>query len=216
MKEKIGNSNFKTKFITLNKNWYHPIKRLFDNIRTILTPRTIFEHRNTLISKLNSINGPPALEVVTPLSFINNFKYVLDISEKELLKGSLGESFMKIIKAWRIRARRRMRIKSQIAGILELLTEPACLFCQGTWGLKCESIDNEEDVFLRFLISKRLTLLEDWEPREWQEFFRENSVFRTVCYSCHKELEPKPFDGGSTDVALLFQNIIENLEKQER
>jgi hypothetical protein len=138
---------------------------------------------------------------------------VIDFTEKENMRMSLNQSFKNIMTNWRARAHRRIQIKSQVAGILELLSEPECVFCGRSWGLKCESIDNVEDVFVRFLMSRGLTFYGSWEPRDWQEYYRENSNFRTICYSCHEQIAPKNQVAPINRIADIVQNLFANTQE---
>lgn len=78
----------------------------------------------------------------------------LDAQQKREFRSSLTDSFMKLVAEWRGRAVRLKIVRSQIAGIFEQLTDPYCKFCGAAWGLKCESIDNIEDVFEQFRIEQ--------------------------------------------------------------
>ena len=81
----------------------------------------------------------------------------LDAQQKREFRSSLTDSFMKLLSEWRGRALRLKIVRSQIAGILEQLTDPYCKFCGSAWGLKCESIDNIEDVFEQFRTEQLLS-----------------------------------------------------------
>lgn len=160
---------------------------------------------------MKNIHGAPEIEVNPHLSFANNSKFVLDLAEKEQMKESLSKTFKNILVTWRGRSQRRMVIKSQVAGILELLTEPECLYCHRTWGLKCESLANLEDLFEEFFTSKGYSQVDFWEPREWQEYFREHSVFRTICYTCHDKLVPKQDTYSTIQAAYLIETFTDTL-----
>lgn len=78
----------------------------------------------------------------------------LDAQEKREFKQSLTPSFMNLLSEWRNRSHRLKQVRAQIAGIFEQLTDPYCKFCGSSWGLKCESIDNIEDVFEKFRVQQ--------------------------------------------------------------
>jgi predicted KAP-like P-loop ATPase len=51
---------------------------------------------------------------------------MMDIKEKESLKKGLKPSFQKLCRVWIDRARRLQKIRSEVAGIIELMTDPYC------------------------------------------------------------------------------------------
>lgn len=191
--EEFNQADFGSKFIQHNKNWYRlNYLRLFDNLRTILSPNTIYLHRTKL---LNIFNSEISNELVPYKDHEQNIpKYnwsFLDVAEKEEFRQKLSKSFKKVFMQWLIRAKRLIVIRSQIAGILEQLTDPYCNFCGKDWGLKCESIGNVEDIFINFLTEKKIICQKGWKATHWQQYFMENGKFRTLCYSCLKEITPK-------------------------
>lgn len=123
----------------------------------IISPNTIYKHRLKLHSTLTSIktNLEPYRE---HQKLVKNKGYMfLDAQQKREFRSSLTDSFMKLLSEWRGRALRLKIVRSQIAGILEQLTDPYCKFCGSAWGLKCESIDNIEDVFEQFRTEQLLS-----------------------------------------------------------
>ena len=80
-----------------------------------------------------------------------------------------------------------IKVKSQIGGILEKITAAECDFCQSRWGLKCEPINNIEILFYRFL--RKFGYSRDhWSVDDWQNYFAQHSVIRTLCYECYEEI----------------------------
>jgi len=51
---------------------------------------------------------------------------MMDIKEKESLKKGLKPIFQKLCRVWIDRARRLQKIRSEVAGIIELMTDPYC------------------------------------------------------------------------------------------
>lgn len=197
--DQIKRENFKFdwycgEFVRRNRNW------LLDNMRSILTPSTIYKNRKSLMTKLQVINGDLQYhkELNSQKKKLDSSKKVLDFNEKEEIRKSLKPSFFKIMKLWHKRASTMMVYRSQVAGIMERACLPYCEFCWRNWGLKCESIDNIEVVFHNFLekchSEGKNYSSKSWKADEWQEFFENNVVFRTSCYKCYERLIPEPVD----------------------
>lgn len=119
-------------------------------------------------------------------------KAVIGIKEKESIRKNLYTStnFVGLFNYWARRAKLSLKINSQIAGILEKITNPDCDFCGKKWGLKCEPINNLENTFYEFLRSYGFSL-KSWNTDDWQNYFQKNSVTRTICYECFEEIRPK-------------------------
>lgn len=159
-------------------------------MRKILTPNTMYKHRSLLNLNLTKINSRLEVESLEYKSRVN-FNRTIDFSEREFIKNSLHRKVPQLIRSWIFRARRMILARSQLAGILEQLTDARCIYCQRDWGLKCESIGNVEDTFNRFIHVYGIQREEVWSVREWQQYFVMNSVFRTICYECHHTLIPQ-------------------------
>lgn len=215
MKEKSADHEFKENFLKKNKNWYVNLKRFLSNIRKILTPATIFKHRTTLTAKLQGING--SLHGEGDLTNFNKKTRqipLLDLNEKGIIKETVGASILKVIRLWKWRARKLILIRSQIAGVLEQHTEPQCIYCGQNWGLKCESIDNVEEQFEKYVNERRLRISEGWPTKEWQEYFQRHSVFRTICYACHNALLPQVEDCSFGGIPFKIQQFLEFIESK--
>ena len=112
------------------------------------------------------------------------------MKEKENLKKSLKPGFLKIFQVWILRARKIKLIRSQVAGVMERMTQPFCQFCGRNWGLRCETIDSIEELFDKFLKEVKGQNPEKWDLIRWQSYFTKNAYFRTICYSCYEEISP--------------------------
>lgn len=145
------------------------IFRLNDNVKEILTPRTLYQKRKVLAKSLAKIRGPVApIKENLPEKRAKGLGMILDMKEKENLKQSLKPSFLQICKVWIDRAQRLQKIRSQIGGVLELMTKPTCDFCGKNWGLKCETIDNIETVFQKFIRDRNNGNFNEWDLISWQ------------------------------------------------
>lgn len=167
-------------------------------MRSILTPSTVYRNRVRLMAKLQGVNGDLHYHREFSAKRKNLDSKLLDFNEKEEYRKSLNPSFLNIMKLWKKRAIILIKCRSQIAGIMEKACQPYCEYCGRNWGLKCESIDNIEVVFHKFLDAsqnegKRYSIRK-WKSEEWQEFFLKNVVFRTSCYACYQLIIPEPVD----------------------
>ena len=113
-----------------------------------------------------------------------------------------SESTIWILKYWVKRAKLIRLIRSQIAGLLEKMTNPYCNFCGINWGLRGETIENIEEIFLAFWrelienekkegrkgvqIEKRI--YETSDIIKWQQYFQKHATFRTICFECMNEV----------------------------
>ena len=161
-----------------------------------MTPRTVFKHRNLLLSKMNHIHGPGEASTME-FEFEDKYERGLvrfDRSEREEIRNSLPLSFVKIMLFWIERSRRLRKARSQVAGLMESITKPFCQWCGTAWALSCESIGSVEETFNQFM---RLPLErpgadpeEDshWDVKRWQKHFLENTTFRTLCFRCRGRL----------------------------
>ena len=133
-----------------------------------------------------------------------------DIRENNRRAPQNSESTIWILKYWVKRAKFIRKIRSQIAGLLERMTNPYCNFCGINWGLRGETIENIEDIFLGFwrelLANEEQQKLIDnhskakrkysrnsqqenvkrvYETRDiikWQQYFQKHATFRTICF----------------------------------
>lgn len=187
-------------------------------MRSILTPKTIYKNRIGLTKVFGRISGEEfSLENLDSWELQLNKKKLLDGDEKQRIirkiKPSLHD-FHLLMKLWLARTRHLIKIRSQVAGILEQYCQPYCIYCLRRWGLKCEGINDIEITFNNFLLeskevkkfrlkkaSKDLRLAkkvpdleevqyscEHWDVSEWQLYFRLNTVFRTLCYHCYAKI----------------------------
>ena len=167
-------------------------------MRSILTPSSVYRNRTKLMAQLLSIRSDLTRqkdkeEIVNKAK---TSKLILDFGDKEEWKEKLSPGFIKLMKLWKKRATVLMLYRSQVAGLIEQVCLPNCEYCGRNWGLKCECINNIEEVFHDFLDDctkkgKKYDITH-WNPEEWQEFFLKTVVFRTSCYSCYTELLPSP------------------------
>lgn len=174
-------------FLKLNRKW------ITDNMKTILSPNTLLKSRNKLHHQLCLVNPNP-ISYRPHRSIIESRPKLreVDLFSKEQIQASLSFSFQQILKTWLERSRHIKLIRSQVAGILELLTEPYCESCGSNWGLKCESIANIEDIFEKFKTSPGFDKkTHKWKVVSWQKFFIQNCIFRTYCYICYESIIPK-------------------------
>lgn len=115
----------------------------------------------------------------------------LDLKEKETIKKVLVDSkyFISLFTFWLNKSKLFLKIKSQIAGVLEKASSPECFFCGKKHGLKAEPINSIELQFKHFL-KKEGYNVHNYSVDRWQNYFYENTVIRTVCYECFKEILP--------------------------
>lgn len=159
-------------------------------MRKILTPSSIYKYRIDLNSNLQRINGQLMVQQ-RPLAAVTKNNALVDLSDREFIRKSLHPKVPKLLRTWKHRARRLVLLRSQLAGLLEQMTEPNCAYCGIDWGLKCESIGSIEELFQVFMRERNIKWNQPWNAREWQEFFIANSIVRTICYECHESLLPK-------------------------
>lgn len=142
-----------------------------------------------------------------------------DIRENNRRAPQNSESTIWILKYWVKRAKFIRKIRSQIAGLLERMTNPYCNFCGINWGLRGETIENIEDIFLGFwrelLASEEKQKLIDNHSKakrkysrnsrlenvkrvyetsdiiKWQQYFQKHATFRTICFECMNEVLEK-------------------------
>ena len=167
-------------------------------MRSILTPSSIYKNRSKLMERLLNVRGDlnRIKETTKIIHKIRSKNIDIDFIDKEELKEKLKPGFFKLMKLWKKRASTLLVYRSQIAGLMEQLCSPYCEFCGENWGLKCESINNIEEVFHHFLETSRHQGkkydISQWNSEEWQEFFLKSVVLRTSCYSCYDRIQPKP------------------------
>ena len=156
-----------------------------------------------------------------------------DIRENNRRAPQNSESTIWILKYWVKRAKFVRKIRSQIAGLLEKMTNPYCNFCGINWGLRGETIENIEEIFFAFwrelmIIEQQQKLLENeskmkskFIPEEnkkrvyetsdiikWQQYFQKHATFRTICFECMNEIldkKKKSFDSNDN------KNLIEKI-----
>ena len=142
-----------------------------------------------------------------------------DIRENNRRAPQNSESTIWILKYWVKRAKFIRKIRSQIAGLLERMTNPYCNFCGINWGLRGETIENIEDIFLGFwrelLANEEKQKLIDNHSKakrkysrnskpdnvkrvyetsdiiKWQQYFQKHATFRTICFECMNEVLEK-------------------------
>ena len=168
--------------------------RLNDNVKNILSPKTMYQHRKPLQNILQNLRGQvrPIKESVEEVKH-TKLSLMMDIKEKESLKKGLKPIFQKLCRVWIDRARRLQKIRSEVAGIIELMTDPYCQFCQVDFGLRCETINNIEIIFMEFVRDINHGNFSTWNLIAWQEYFTSHSIFRTLCYECYEELIPQNY-----------------------
>jgi hypothetical protein len=157
------------------------------HLESILSPNTVFKHRKELLFRLQS--AYPHLEEpqYNPLAGVQAGKYVIDVREKKSILEKLNRKFKQVIGGWIGRARRLIKIRAQVGGVLEQITEPYCLHCGRDYSLKCESIGNIEDLFEQFMREQKQPKSKHWVVERWQLYYLQNSVFRTLCQKCYSE-----------------------------
>lgn len=129
-----------------------------------------------------------------------------------------------ILKYWVKRARHVRLVRSQIAGLLEKKTNKYCEFCGINWGLRGETIENIEEIFLSFwreLLSTskarkskefnnkcadKNNEINNYETKDiinWQQYFERHATIRTICFECMNEVfEQKKKNTGSNEKTL--------------
>ena len=96
---------------------------------------------------------------------------------------------MKILRSWKKRAQRNRKIRVQIGGLIEEKTDNLCNFCKRDWGLRGESIENIEQVFINFLKKNNKPINSVvWKVEDWQSYFKYNAKIRTLCFYCSEEI----------------------------
>ena len=105
-----------------------------------------------------------------------------------MIKESLKPSFYQILYEWQNRAQRIRLIRSQVAGFIELSTNNKCKLCPNTWGLRCEMMENIEDLFKGFIKYDKKQSMIHWSITSWQNFFIEHAKFRTTCFQCAEKI----------------------------
>lgn len=182
-----------------------------DNMRSILTPKTVYKNRSGLKKVLARISGEEfSLENLGSWELQLPRQRLLDVDEKKRVISKIKPSlkqFHLLAKLWLVRTRHLIKIRSQVAGILEQYCLPHCMFCLRQWGLKCEGINDIEETFKNFLEDSRQarsveqvkpkardgrepreSSYEHWDVAEWQLFYRLHTVFRTLCYHCYAKI----------------------------
>lgn len=143
-----------------------------------------------------------------------------DIHETNRREPQNSENTIWILKYWVKRAKLVRLIRSQIAGLLEKMTNSYCNFCGINWGLRGETIENIEEIFMDFWRElmeneKKLVLKENeskykrkkqesqssfdkqkriYEIRDiikWQQYFQKHATVRTICFECMGEVHEK-------------------------
>jgi hypothetical protein len=161
-------------------------------LETILSPNTIYKNRKELLFRLQT--AYPMLEEpqYNPLVNTKAGKYVIDVREKKSILEKLNRKFKRILGVWIRRAQRLIKVRAQVGGVLEQITEPYCMYCGSDYSLKCESIGNVEDLFQMFMQQQKDPKSNEWVVERWQHYYLENSVFRTVCQKCYsQDFHPK-------------------------
>lgn len=112
----------------------------------------MYQHRKPLQQILSGLRGQvrPIQENIDEVKH-TKLTLMMDMKEKENLKKGLKPFFQKICRIWIDRARRLQKVRSEIAGIIEFMAQPYCQFCGSEFGLRCETINNIETVFMEFI-----------------------------------------------------------------
>lgn len=155
-----------------------------------------------------------------------------------------SESMIWILKYWVKRARFVRLIRSQIAGLLEKMTNKYCNFCGINWGLKGETIESIEEIFhcfwkelmenekkqrdhkekegknrVIFGRSYYSNSIREYETRDiinWQQYFEKHATIRTICFECMNEVfEQKKRSSCLNDYNIYNKVILENVVKEE-
>ena len=180
-----------------------------------------FSKRDNILSVFSNIYGALEQEKADVSAESNRSGFgVDDIGENNRRAPQNSESTIWILKYWVKRAKLVRLIRSQVAGLLEKMTNPYCNFCGINWGLRGETIENIEEIFLDFwrellefekkqkLKDSELKIKKKFNPRysqqenkkrvyetsdiiKWQQYFQKHSTLRTICFECMNEVLEK-------------------------
>lgn len=110
-----------------------------------------------------------------------------EIEIKRQGKFKFSEITIDVVKFWLFRANRLKKIRSQIAGMMQLQkVENKCEFCEKNWGLRSECLENLEDLFEKFLKGNKYQNVHDIS--KWQNYFFKHAKLRTICFLCSEEI----------------------------
>jgi len=102
-------------------------------------------------------------------------------------EGKFSEVAIEVVKYWRNRAKKLNKIRSQVAGLMQLqMVKSSCDYCKRNWGLRSECVASLEDLFRKFL--KRNKYENVYDISKWQSYFYNHAVLRTICFFCSEEI----------------------------
>lgn len=177
--------DFRDLFIRTQKEWIR------SRIRMILTPRTRYQHRDTILREFGRVYGFIERETAeTQGEFYSDKKaekqdfvavWNYKSSKKKLM-------IRRVSLFWLNRARKLKKAKGEIGMFMELNTNDKCCFCGATYGLRNEPIDSIDEVFfqkfIRMIGAKNPRNIWSYDLKEWQKFFFKTAKLRTTCYNC--------------------------------
>jgi len=178
-----GDEKLRNQLVLDNGHWFG------SNIKEVLTPTTLKSRRTEIIRSFKQIYGelsPRDDNEEEPKEEFTETK--LDIREKKVIKKTLSTAFITIMKQWRVRAALIRKIRSQIAGIVEVATKKKCEYCGSPSFVRAEVVSNIESVFIRFLKDDRRQTSLQWSVDDWQEAFKKHALIRTICFECSNRI----------------------------
>lgn len=181
-KKHFGHGRFNLNFVQANKTWFSL------NMERIFSPRTSRLYRPLIIHKFRHIHG----ELGTTKRYEDKTEHDPEVNKEYLkreTKKKLSLKTSKLLTYWYIRAVRVHRARIQIAGILELFTDPRCFFCGCEWGLRAEIVQNIEMILDQFLDTYPDMSRTRWDIALWQQYFQNNAGWRTLCYNCQSDIQ---------------------------
>lgn len=118
----------------------------------------------------------------------NSGEVKIDHREKKVIKRSLSNSFILIMKQWKLRATLIKKLRSEVAGLIESTTGKACEFCGKNYCLRAELVPNIESIYIKFLQENPDNAGKTHDIEDWQEVFKKNALIRTLCFDCSNKI----------------------------
>lgn len=111
-----------------------------------------------------------------------------DPASKPPIRQRPNDPFKHLLVYWLKQSRIIFKARSQVARLLEKMTNIRCDFCGANWGLRCETINNFRQLFEDFIQKYKCTE-DNYSVRYWQKYFEENVSVRTLCHACNEKIQ---------------------------
>ena len=168
MNQRITSETFRHKFLDYNRPW------LVAQLPSILTPRTLRRSRPYLVAQFTKILGSVNPDISSDTES--------DDDNDRFGPVTLSASSRTLIRLWLAQARRKLRLKEVVQGIINRNRRPECEQCLSRHQLQVELVIPIEELGERF--EEMHPDMEEFDQVAWKVFFQKHEKFRTLCLNC--------------------------------